>query len=93
MKIVDRYLESVKNCLSAAQADDIIKELSENISSQIEDKEGELNRPLTETEIEAFSSSMAIPSWLPAVTARSSAASPSAARLSARLCFPSTFEY
>jgi hypothetical protein len=54
MKIVDRYLESVKNCLSAAQADDIIKELSENISSQIEDKEGELNRPLTETEIEAI---------------------------------------
>src|SRR3979490_1442278 len=54
MEIVDRYLKSVKNCLSAAQADDIIKELSENISSQIEDKEGELNRPLTETEIEAI---------------------------------------
>jgi hypothetical protein len=54
MEIVDRYLESVKTCLPAAQADDIIKELSENISSQIEDKEGELNRPLTEAEIEAI---------------------------------------
>jgi ABC-type multidrug transport system fused ATPase/permease subunit len=54
MEIVDRYLKSVKSCLPAAQADDIIKELSENISSQIEDKEGELNRPLTEAEIEAI---------------------------------------
>lgn len=54
MEMVDRYLKSVKNCLPAAQADDIVKELSENISSQIEDKEGELNRPLTEAEIEAI---------------------------------------
>ena len=54
MQIVDRYLESVKKCLPAAQADDIVKELSENISAQIEDKEGELNRPLTEPEIEAI---------------------------------------
>jgi hypothetical protein len=54
MEIVDRYLRSVKNCLPAAQADDIIRELSENISSQIEDKEGELNRALTESEIEAI---------------------------------------
>jgi hypothetical protein len=54
MQIVDRYLESVKSCLPAAQADDIVKELSENISSQIEDKEGELGRPLTEAEVEAI---------------------------------------
>ena len=54
MQIVDRYLESVKDCLPKAQADDIIKELSENISSQIEDKEGELARPLTDGEIEAI---------------------------------------
>ena len=50
MQIVDRYLQSVKKCLPAAQADDIIKELSENIYAQIEDKEGELNRSLTEAE-------------------------------------------
>jgi hypothetical protein len=54
MQLVDRYLQSVKTCLQAAQADDIIKELSENISAQIEDKESELNRSLTETEIEAI---------------------------------------
>jgi len=54
MQIVDRYLQSVKSCLPAAQADDIVKELSENISSQIEDKEGELGRPLTEAEVEAI---------------------------------------
>ena len=54
MQIVDRYLQSVKTCLSAAQADDIRKELSENISSQIEDREGELDRPLTEAEVEAI---------------------------------------
>jgi hypothetical protein len=54
MQIVDRYLQSVKKCLPAAQADDIIKELSENIYAQIEDKEGELNRSLTEAEVEAI---------------------------------------
>jgi hypothetical protein len=54
MEIVDRYLKSIKNCLPAAQAEDIVRELSENISSQLEDKEGELNRPLTESEIEAI---------------------------------------
>jgi hypothetical protein len=54
MQMVDRYLQSVKKCLPAAQADDIIKELSENIYAQIEDKESELNRSLTEAEIEAI---------------------------------------
>jgi hypothetical protein len=54
MQIVDRYLQSVKSCLPSTQADDIIRELSENISSQIEDKEGELDRPLTEVEVEAI---------------------------------------
>jgi hypothetical protein len=53
MQIVDRYLQSVKSCLPKTQADDIIKELSENIASQIEDKEGELGRSLTDDEIEA----------------------------------------
>src|SRR3984893_537667 len=54
MQIVDRYLQSVKKCLPAKQADDIIKELSENISSQIEDKESELQRSLTQPEVEAI---------------------------------------
>jgi hypothetical protein len=54
MQIVDRYLQSVKTCLQTAQADDIIKELSENIYAQIEDKESELQRSLTEAEIETI---------------------------------------
>src|SRR6266852_2451074 len=54
MQIVDRYLKSVKTCLPAAQADDIAKELSENIYAQIEDKENELQRSLTEAEVEAI---------------------------------------
>src|ERR1700730_16369564 len=54
MQIVDRYLQSVKTCLPAVQADDIIKELSENISAQIEDKESGLKRSLTEAEVEAI---------------------------------------
>src|SRR6202040_1400394 len=54
MQIVDRYLESVKDCLPKTEADDIIKELSENISSQIEDKEGELARPLRDGEKESI---------------------------------------
>src|SRR3977135_1070171 len=54
MQIVDRYLKSVKTCLPAAQADDIIKELSENIYAQIEDKESEMKRSLTEAEVEAM---------------------------------------
>ena len=54
MQIVDRYLQSLKSCLPAAQADDIVKELSENIFSQVEDKESELGRPLTEPEVEAI---------------------------------------
>jgi len=54
MQIVDRYLQSIKTCLPAAQADDITRELSENIYAQIEDKESELKRSLTEAEVEAI---------------------------------------
>jgi hypothetical protein len=54
MDLLDRYLRSVASALPAAQRDDIIKELSENIRSQMEDKEGELNQPLNEPEVEAI---------------------------------------
>jgi hypothetical protein len=52
--IVDQYLKSVGSCLPEAQREDIVRELSDNIQSQIEDKEGELGRSLQETEIEAI---------------------------------------
>src|ERR1700676_1171712 len=54
MDILDRYLKSVAGALPAAQRDDIIKKLSENIRSQMEDQEDELGRPLSEPEVEAI---------------------------------------
>jgi hypothetical protein len=54
MELLDHYLKSVRSCLPAAQRDDIISELSENLRAQIEDREGELGRPLNEPEVEAI---------------------------------------
>ncbi len=54
MELIDRYLKTVGSYLPAAQRDDITRELSENIRSEIEDKEAELGRPLTEAEQEAI---------------------------------------
>src|SRR6266404_2203879 len=54
MELVDKYLLAVRNYLPAEQKDDIIKGLSENLHSEIEDKEAELGRPLNEAEQEAL---------------------------------------
>lgn len=54
MELLDRYLESVRNCLPQEQRDDIINELSENLRSQIEDKESTLGRSLSKAEVEAI---------------------------------------
>ena len=54
MELLDCYLKAIRSYLPDAQKDDIIKELSENLRSQMEDKEGELGRPLNEGEIEAL---------------------------------------
>jgi hypothetical protein len=54
MELVDRYLKSVGSYLPKAQKDDILRELSENIRSEIEDQETQLGRPLTEAEQEAL---------------------------------------
>ena len=54
MELVDRYLKTVGSYLPKAQKDDIIRELSEDIRSEIEDKETELGRPLTEAEQETL---------------------------------------
>ena len=50
MDLVDRYLQAVKVFLPRAEQADILQELSENITSQLQDKEAELGRPLTEKE-------------------------------------------
>jgi hypothetical protein len=54
MTILELYLKSVRSYLPEEQRDDIIKELSENIRSQVEDKEAELGRPLTDPEMQAI---------------------------------------
>jgi|HubBroStandDraft_4_1064222.scaffolds.fasta_scaffold02486_5 hypothetical protein len=50
MELIDRYLQSVKLALPKAQQNDVIRELSDEILSQVEEKEASLGRPLTEDE-------------------------------------------
>jgi hypothetical protein len=50
--LLDRYLQAVGFWLPKAQQQDIIAELSEDLHSQIEDKEAALGRSLNETEID-----------------------------------------
>ena len=54
MDLLDRYLRAVKTYLPRAQQDDIIQELSANLHAQMEDREAELGRPLSESEVEAL---------------------------------------
>jgi len=53
MDLVDRYLKAVAKALPEAQREDIVRELSEDIRSEMEDKQGELGRLLTEAEQQA----------------------------------------
>jgi hypothetical protein len=61
MALVDRYLQAVKFWLPRNQKDDIIAELSEDLRSQIEEKETELGHPLTDAEIEPILKSCGSP--------------------------------
>ena len=54
MELLDRYLKAVGTYLPADQRDDILRELSEDIRSEMEGKENELARPLTAAEQEAI---------------------------------------
>ena len=54
MDLVDRYVQAVRQHLPAKQQDDIASELTEDIVSQMSDKQEELGRPLTEAEQEAI---------------------------------------
>jgi hypothetical protein len=54
MDLLERYLQAVKFWLPRAQKSDIIAELREDLSSQIEDKENSLDRPLNSDEINAI---------------------------------------
>ena len=54
MDLVDRYLKAVANALPVAQRQDILSELSEDIQSEMDDKQSELGRALTEEEQQAL---------------------------------------
>src|SRR5262245_40375299 len=54
MSLIDRYLQAVATSLPRAQRDDIIRELSEELHAQVEDREAALGRPLTPADEEAL---------------------------------------
>jgi hypothetical protein len=54
MDLLRPYLQAVGTYLPKSQQDDILKELGENLRSQMEDKEAELGRPLNEDEVAAI---------------------------------------
>lgn len=54
MELVDRYLQAVKFWLPGEQQEDIARELSDDIASEIESAELEIGRKLDEREIEAM---------------------------------------
>jgi hypothetical protein len=51
MELIDRYLQAVKFWLPKNQKQDIVAELSEDLRSQVEDREAELGRKLNESEV------------------------------------------
>jgi hypothetical protein len=66
--LLESYLQAVKPLLPRKAHDDILRELSENIRGQMEEKEADLGRPLTDAEQEEVISSMATRSWWPRAT-------------------------
>jgi cytochrome b561 len=52
LDLLERYLQAVKPLLPRKAQDDILRELSENIRCQMEEKEADLGRPLTDAEQE-----------------------------------------
>ena len=50
MDLLDRYVNAVSSFLPTAQQDDIVNELSAHLQAQMDDREAELGRPLSETE-------------------------------------------
>lgn len=61
MELLERYLQAVKKHLPGKKQDDILAELRANMESQLEDKEAELGRPLTQTEVEEWLRAMGPP--------------------------------
>jgi hypothetical protein len=54
MELIERYLQAVGFWLPKTQKQDILAELSEEIRSQVDEKQSELGRNLNEAEVEAI---------------------------------------
>jgi len=54
MELLDRYLQAIRRHLPWRRQDDIIAELRANLEAQLEDKQTELGRKLTDAEMEAW---------------------------------------
>lgn len=54
MDILESYLKAVKRCLPRAQSDDIIKELSDELRSQMDEQQSALGRQFSDAEMMAF---------------------------------------
>lgn len=54
MDVIDRYLHAVRRCLPREQQDDILAEISEDLRSQIDERESELGRKLDDGELAAM---------------------------------------
>jgi hypothetical protein len=54
MDLLDRYIAAVRKYLPWQRQNDIVAELKANLESQLEDKETELGRPLTQPEMEQW---------------------------------------
>jgi hypothetical protein len=64
MEVLDRYLHAVRYWLPVPEQDDIVRELSDDLSSQIEDLEAAAGRPLTQAEVEALLRKRGHPIWV-----------------------------
>lgn len=53
MDLIDRYLHAVGQLLPGKDQDDILRELADDIRSQVDERERERGRPLEQAEIEA----------------------------------------
>ncbi|MFP5203949.1 MAG: hypothetical protein ACLGSH_01195 [Acidobacteriota bacterium] len=61
MELLDRYLQAVSRHLTGKRQQDILAELRANLEAQLEDKEAELGRPLTQAEAEAWLKQLGAP--------------------------------
>lgn len=61
MELIDRYLQSVKWMLPRKNREDVLRELSDEILSRLEEREDALGRPLTEDEQAALLKQMGHP--------------------------------